>query len=316
MALEISEQTFTVSEDARLKLSNIRGRVVIHAEEGLGQIQVKAALDPDSGDSEHTRVELRQEEDGEVVVKTHYDEPFWGLLGRLQPCRVDYDVTVPVNCKVHASTVSAGMALTGIRGVLNLSTVSGGLELVDLTGELSASTVSGDLVARELNGALHLHSVSGAVHLEGPVLDTIDATTVSGDIWIRTSLKAGPYNFQSVSGSIHWQIPEAAACTIEMHTISGQAHVSLPATRSQSHGGSRTVWVQGGGTRIPFKSVSGDFYLVGPNVPPPAVQPDQQAESQQEAAQHAAPHPDRHAILERIANGELTPEEGLQALSK
>ena len=313
MALEISEQTFTVSEDARLKLSNIRGHVVIHAGEA-GQIQVKAALDPDSGDSEHTRVELHQEEDGEVVVKTHYDEPFWGFLGRLQPCRVDYDVTIPLSCKVHASTVSAGMSLTGIQGVLNLSTVSGGLELVDLSGELSASTVSGDLVARGLNGKLHLHSVSGAVHLDGPALETIDATTVSGDIWIRTSLKAGPYNFQSVSGSIHWQTPEAAACTIEMHTISGQAHVSLPATRSQSHGGSSTVWVQGGGTRIPFKSVSGDFYLVGPNVPASAAQADQQAEEPEASARQGVPHPDQHGILERIANGELTPEEGLQAL--
>jgi DUF4097 and DUF4098 domain-containing protein YvlB len=312
MALEISEQTFSVSEDARLKLSNIRGHVVIHAGEA-GQIQVKAALDPESGDAERTRVELRQEENGEVVAKTHYDEPFRGFPGRLQPCRVDYDVTVPANCKVHASTVSAGMALSGIHSELKLSTVSGGLELVDLSGELSASTVSGDLLARGLNGELKLHSVSGTVHLEGQTLDTIDATTVSGDIWIRTSLKAGPYNFQSVSGSIHWQVPEAAACTIEMHTLSGQAHVSLPGTRSESHGGTRTVRVQGGGTRIPFKSVSGDFYLVGPNAPA-AVQADQQVDEHQ-AAEHPG-HPDQHSILERIANGELTPEEGLQALRK
>lgn len=303
MALEISEQTFAVPEDAQLKLSNVRGHVTIHAGEAADQIQVKAALDPESGDAERTKVEMHQEENGEVVVKTNYIEPFWGFLDRAKPCRVDFDVTVPANCKIRASTVSAGMDVTGTHAKLDLSTVSGGLELADAMGELSASTVSGALTGRGLGGNLKAHSVSGSVRLESQALGSIDASTVSGSIHLHSPLNAGPYRFHTVSGDFHWDLPEPAACTIEMHTISGQTHVNLPSTRNLSNGGLRTVWVQGGGTKITFDSVSGSFYLVGPEGQPEA---DQQAVEKQTAEQRS--------VLERVARGEITPEEGLQAL--
>lgn len=309
MALKISEQAFSVAEEARLKLSNVRGHVVIHASEAANQILVKATLDPESGDAERTQVEMRQEENGEVVVKTHYTEPFWGFFNRLQPCRVDYDVTVPANCKVNASSVSGSMAVTGVHGVLELSTISGELEITDTGGELSVSTVSGGLTGHGLAGRLKARSVSGSVRLEGQALETIDASTVSGGIQLNSPLSIGPYKFHTVSGNVHWQMPAIAPCTVEMHTVSGSAHSNMLAAHSYTSGRGHIFQVRGGGTLIPFSSVSGSIYLMGPEEQPAEPQPEDAKQAPQ-----AAQRPDVHTVLDMIEKGEMTAEEGLAAL--
>src|SRR5688572_4822776 len=104
-ALQRSE-TFAVGDAARLKLSNIRGRVTIEAG-APGEIAV-TAVKRDEALAAATSIELGQSADGTVSVETRYPSSHgdWrALTGRGRPSRVDYTVRVPPACSVELAVV-------------------------------------------------------------------------------------------------------------------------------------------------------------------------------------------------------------------
>lgn len=290
------EQSFPISGQAVLKLSNIRGTVSVRQGDPA-VIQVKADLDETSGNAERTQVEMRQEEGGRVVVETRYGDMMLDFLNRSQPCRVDYIVSVPAGAEIKISTVSATQDIQSLQGKFHLSTVSGSLRLADLKGDLSLSTISGGVQCSGLSGdKLTLSAVSGDIQLGQAEYAAVDANTVSGQIHYTAPLGQGPYTFRSVSGDINWEMPSAAPCTIEMHAVSGDLQINIPVTRSKTERGTKLWHVQGGGSLIKLNSVSGNLNISAPQV------------SQDSSLS-------RKEILDKIEAGEMTAEEALTALS-
>ncbi len=279
MSEELLEKVFQVSGPARLEVSNLRGSTEIHT--GVDDtISVKAVKHEQSGDAKRTEIEITQEADGTVKVKTRFPEVSWGWLTGSQPCKVDYVITAPRACtlKVHGvsnntlvegfdgdasfNSVSGEMTLRDLHGKIKAVTVSGNLELADLTGELSLNSVSGDIRGKNITGPMDVDTVSGQVLLDGAVLSSVKATSVSGDVKIETSLGDGPYKFNSVSGEVGLKVPAETRCSAELHTVSGSLQVKLPATSVSRHNGWQAVEVQGGGVKVSLHSVSGDLALV------------------------------------------------------
>lgn len=279
MSEENFEQVFQVSGPARLEVSNIRGSTRI--EPGDHEtISVKAVKYTDTGDSKRTEIEMTQDADGTVKVKTRYPEVGGGWLFGSHPCKVDYVVTAPKECTLKVSgvsnntsvegfdgdgsfsSVSGNMTLHTLSGNLKANTVSGNLDLADLTGELRLNTVSGDIRGKRVTGPVHLDTVSGEVELDEANLPSVNATTVSGDLQFKTSLGDGPYKFNSVSGEVELKVPAETRCSAELHTVSGSLSVKLPATSISRHNGRQAVEVQGGGVKVYLHSVSGDLALV------------------------------------------------------
>ena len=275
MSTEIFEQTFQVAEPARLKLSNIRGSVEIHAGEP-GTIHVHATRH--NGSDKQTTIEMSQAEDGSVVVETREPEG-WRLFNFSSSAKVDYTVSVPPACKLSVSCVSSSLSIRGVSGVCTLKTVSGSMDLNMLAGPFKINSVSGDISGAGLSGALELDTVSGDVRLSESDVPSVHGSTVSGNLNLQTALGAGPYKLNSVSGDVSFIVPADTACTIELRAVSGRITSTLPLTAHTRRGGSSTAVVQGGGVEVKLSSVSGDLWIgqmgeePGKAVAEPAVPP-------------------------------------------
>lgn len=301
MTQETIEQTFEVPTPARLKLGNVRGSVVIQpGDEGL--IEITAVKHLRTGDSEQTKIEIKQDDDGGVLVETRYREGGFFLLRR-KPCKVDYLIRVPADSDLDVSGVSNSASIEGVSGELFISTVSGSLELKAFNGSLNVTAVSGDLRGKSLNGSLNLETVSGDIILVDSNIKEMDVSTVSGDLSVQSNLGGGPYSFNSVSGDVQLILPADTMCTVKSKSISGDLKTNLPDKPSQHSKGQMTLTLgDGDGTQVLHNSISGDFLLViGEDI-------------SEQPSETAAEKGDHMKMLERIERGEISVEEGLREL--
>lgn len=219
MAQETIERTFPVPSPAMLELANIRGSVVIKAGED-GRIAVKAVKHAATGDSHATQVEMFQADDKRVVIRTRFEQSLLSLFR--QACKVDYLVRVPAASSLDVSGVTNSAFIEGIEGFVKLYSVSGPLILSDIDGKIEIHTVSGPVSAHDLVGQVHLKTISGKVNIAGSSLSKTTASTVSAEVQVESSLSAGSYTFESVSGDIRLSLPESAACETYFNSLSGR----------------------------------------------------------------------------------------------
>lgn len=319
MSDETIEKTYQVTSPARLVLSNVRGSVVVQpGSEGL--IEVKA-VKHGNFDSGRYSVEMSQDSDGTVRVESRTNDMLFGFLSH--PPRVDFSVRVPRNTNLDVSCVSSTLAVSDLEGAFKLKTISGSIDLARLTGPFKLGAVSGDISGSKLTGILDLNTVSGRVRLTESSIPTADASTVSGDLTLQTALSDGPYAFGSVSGSVKLIVPADTRCNVELSTVSGSIRSSLPATSTSMGHGMKVTQIQGGGTMVRLKSVSGGVSIETEGVPPttvttsplptqdiippiPPVPPVSPASS---------PEPlSTSEILQRIERGELTVDEAIKLM--
>ena len=315
MAEEIIERTFQVTTPARLTLSNIAGSVEIHPGED-GSIIVKA--EKSGSYAKQTEIEMSQAADGSVIVKTNSSNGAGKIFNWLsKPCEVDYLVHIPRNCSVDVSCVSSSALIEGLEGRFHAETVSGGVTLRQLSGQLKANSVSGRISGEELRGPIEFETVSGEVRVLNSNLASIDAKTVSGDIELQTPLGESACNFSSVSGDIRLLVPSDSRATVKLSSISGQITTNLPQTSAQRSRGWQAVEIQGGGVPIIMNSVSGDLLIASADGGAQAPVETMQAASVPPPPPPPPPPPlTRAQILERIESGEMTVEEGIQALKE
>jgi hypothetical protein len=260
MAQETIEKSFEVGSPARLRLSNIRGRIeILPGEDGL--ITVKAVKHL-NGNDERTTIEIEQKDDGQVVVKTHYDNPITNWFGFNKPCKVDYTVQVPKDCDARVRGVSSGITTRGLNGKIDLNSVSGKLDLRDLSGKLKISTVSGSIMAENLTGELDTNSVSGKIRVMESQISKAFVKTVSGSMVLQTPLDEGPYTFKGVSGSARLVVPENTSCTAHFQSVSGRMRSSLPISKDNRYGSRGSMEIQGGGTEVSYNCVSGSLKIL------------------------------------------------------
>jgi hypothetical protein len=318
MSEETIEKTFQVADPARLIISNIRGSIIIEVGEA-GVIEVKA-VKHDNFNSDRFTVEMSQADDGTVRVETRSTESWFGFMSH--PPKVDYTVRVPQGTDLKVSCVSSTLNVSGLEGVFKFKTVSGDMHLEKLTGSFKFGAVSGDITGSHLAGSLDLNTVSGRVSLTDSTFPSADVSTVSGGLILQTPVSDGPYQFNSVSGSVRMLVPADTHCNVELHSVSGNIRSSLPATATKSGHGLKETQIQGGGTLLRLKSVSGGVSIEAEGMPATSVRAAEPA-----AAEPVPPvppvesvHPGSDAspstseILQRIERGELTVEEALKLM--
>jgi DUF4097 and DUF4098 domain-containing protein YvlB len=199
-----------------------------------------------------------------------------------------------------------------------LKTVSGEVDLADLSGVLKISVVSGDISGVHLSGPIELESVSGRVRLNESNFPKADASTVSGDLILQTSLSDGPYHFSSVSGSVRMLVPPDTHCNAELSSVSGSIRSSLPATTTRMGHGSKMVQIQGGGAEVRLKSVSGTLSFETEGIPAEAVTTTPSVPLKPApASPPSQPTPEALStaeILLRIESGEMTVDEAIKLM--
>jgi hypothetical protein len=340
MAQETIERQFTVTGPAMLRVSNINGLVAIQPGED-GVIAITAVKHEDRGDAERTEIDISQEADGSVRVKTQFHKRWEWIFDWRSPCRVDYTIRVPRACAVKVRGVTCDMSIQGLEGEINVRTVSGDVKLADLTGRLSARGVSGKIQGTGLEGPLEAETVSGDITLIGSSFPSVEATSVSGALAVEALTGSGPYRFKSVSGQLQVALPAGSGCKVEMSSVSGRLHSDLPITKEWGDGRQRGAEIQGGGPALHFKSVSGDMRVKpGAGQAAPAPAPAMASEIPAPPAPPAAPAPpappaapptpstpppappaesatnSRREILDRVAQGEITAAQGAEELRR
>jgi hypothetical protein len=274
MSQETIERSFDVGSPAKLKLRNIRGKIeLLPGEEGV--ITVTAVKHSSNCDDERTTIEIEQDDDGRVVVKTDYVNsiPNWFGLNR----QID---------------------LNAVSGLMNLS---------ELSGNLKISTVSGAIMAEKLTGELDANSVSGKMRVTESQLSRAVVKTVSGSMVLQTPLEDGPYTFKGVSGSAMLVVPEDTACTAQFHSVSGRMRSSLPISKDDRHGSRGSMEIQGGGVEVSYNCVSGSFKIV--------TAENEVIRETKIAQEPASPPVNQMEILKKIETGEISVEEALKELN-
>ena len=127
---------------------------------------------------------------------------------------------------------------------------------------------SGDLMVRDLTGDLEVNMKSGDMKLTnvaGPVV----ANTISGDILVRfAAMRQAPSSISTVSGDVDVSMPANTKATMKLRSISGEVYTDFDMSVGKGqdelrHIGGQVVdgSINGGGTAVSLKTVSGDIYL-------------------------------------------------------
>lgn len=310
MSTETYEQTFTVTGIPTVKVGNILGKIEVFPGE-TGQVYVKASKHLNSGNADRTVIKIFQNEEGHVIVETKHNEGISGWLGFInRPAKIDYTVIVPEECYLSVNSVSGEAQVRDLAGELKIGSVSGALSVEGIRGTLNLNTVSGKVNGKNLSGPLTLDSVSGHVSLTESDLPSLKANTVSGSLTLETPLGEGPYRVSSVSGNLTLIVPDNSSCNAVVSSVSGSVHTNLPTAekwRDNSPGNRHhRIKVGEGGPEIKLNSVSGVLRVITADGQTPHHLPSPPPAS--------SPQPSKMDILERIARGELTTDEGLALL--
>lgn len=306
MSQETIERSFEVGSPARLNLSNIRGKIDLQlGDEGI--IAIIAVKHLNSGDENDTQVQIDQGEDGQVIIKTEFINSIGNWFGLRKPCKVDYTIRLPKECELKVSGVSSPISVKGLAGTIDLHSVSGGLTLKDLSGNLKISVVSGSIQGEEIAGEVDCNSVSGSVRLLRSDMPVATLKTVSGNMVIETPLANGPYIFKGVSGNVSLIVPQDTSCTAETKSVSGRLRTSLPVTKDERLGSRGLIEIQGGGTEVSYKSVSGSLRI---------VTSENEKITEPTFTRKATPRSkDQMSILQKIERGEISVDEALEELN-
>lgn len=257
MLQETIKREFDVTAPACLTVLNIRGSVDVQPGDD-NIVTITAVKHLETGDSDRTEIEIRQKEDGRVIVKTGFEENGWRFFTPHHPCKVDYTVRVPHNCILKARCVSSRALVQGLEGEFDVKTISGRVTLKDLSGKIKAVSVSGKILGERLSGPTEFKSVSGKVYLTESDLPIVTGSSVSGNLVLETPLGEGPYRLKTVSGDLRLVLPPETGCSVGFSSNSGRFKTSLPTTRSLWRCNERQAELQGGGPEVRFSSVSGD----------------------------------------------------------
>lgn len=306
MTQETLERTFQVQAPARLTLSNLRGSVDIQSGED-GVIIIKAIKHLDSGDAERTEIEMDQDADGSLTVKTQYQEKTSWLFRNARPCKVDYIIRVPQNCSLFVAGISNSTVVSGVSGLVSIKSVSGPVKLSHIDGDLKLNTVSGSLAGEGLSGSIKVNAVSGSVKILAANLESFTSSTVSGNVYLKTNLGIGPYRFKSISGNVKIELPKGTNYSIQSKSVSGRVK-GLPGNNGAPPRGGNRVIQGGNGVTIHHNSISGDL-SIDPGLTSTAG----------EIPAHSPPQNPvnkRQEILDRVAAGEISVEEALESLKR
>jgi DUF4097 and DUF4098 domain-containing protein YvlB len=130
---------------------------------------------------------------------------------------------------------------------------------------VSASSVSGDVSITGAQGDVSAGSVSGDIHLDRLRASSVTAHSVSGDIDVRVDelTGRGDLSFHTVSGDVSLEMPRQFDADVTMSTVSGGLDSDYPITMGSGRMSRRNIdaRIGSGGRRLELNTVSGDVKI-------------------------------------------------------
>ena len=129
---------------------------------------------------------------------------------------------------------------------------------------LHASSVSGDVRITGAEGNVRGGSVSGDVRLDAIRATTVRASSVSGDVTVvlASLVGDGDLTFSSVSGNVTVELPKDLSADVSMRSVSGSLDSDFPLTlNGRVSRSSVNARIGKGGRELEVHTVSGDVHL-------------------------------------------------------
>ncbi len=145
---------------------------------------------------------------------------------------------------------------------VTLNTVSGDINNNNTSSNsYSASSVSGDLSLSEIYSEdASLSSISGDIDYHGN-LESLTASTVSGDCNFSLESLTGRIKLNSTSGDIEIKLPESMSASIDLSTVSGDLSSDIPILTTGSKKNHLSGTIGSGNHSIEGHTVSGDIHI-------------------------------------------------------
>ncbi|WP_239067396.1 DUF4097 family beta strand repeat-containing protein [Actinomadura bangladeshensis] len=213
-----------------------------------------------------------------MLTVTH--EKLWeGVLSwlRTHNVRTAITVTVPHDCPVSLTLVSADAVVTGMTTRTSIKSATGNVTLDGVAGAIDANTVSGAIEAQGLDGTVSFTSVSGDLALAGASIDRLGARTVSGRIAADVDLSGdAAVDVNTVSGEVALRVPESADAQVSLSSAAGRIETSFPELGRQDRTIAQSVTgkLGDGGGRLTVNTVSGAITLLGRDDDAPEITTD------------------------------------------
>jgi DUF4097 and DUF4098 domain-containing protein YvlB len=239
-------QTYPLSADGRVSLSNINGGVRVSAwdRNEVRVDAVKRAYTPER--LQEARIEVDASTSA-VRIETKYPEGNlnWrrsdGYDQRDNPASVDYTLTVPRGASLE-----------------DVSLINGNLNVEGLSGPVHASSINGRVTASGLTGPTNLSVVNG--HLEV----TLDRLNESGTV-----------SLSAVNGPLAVIVPSDANATLRASTVQGTISndFNLPVRKGEYVGRDLEGRLGQGAARVHLSNVNGTISIrrANDNRPPSTV---------------------------------------------
>ncbi|WP_019633202.1 DUF4097 family beta strand repeat-containing protein [Actinomadura atramentaria] len=258
---------WTIEEPIDLELDGV---VTLRATIVAGSLSVLATDAPDAVPSvvvHHVSgPPLRVVHEAGLLTITQ-DNLLDGVLGwlRTRSVRADVTVTVPRECPVSVNLVSADGLISGLGARASVKSASGTVTLDGVTGDVDANTVSGAIEATGLDGTVSFTSVSGDLALAGGTVARLGARTVSGRVTADVELPhAGRIDVHSVSGDVALRVPATAGAAVALSSAAGAIDTSFAELRRQEVGIMKNIGgtIGDGAGKVAVTTVSGAVTLL------------------------------------------------------
>jgi DUF4097 and DUF4098 domain-containing protein YvlB len=294
------DRTLTVTGPVDLDVQSGSGR--IRVEPGAaGAVRISAKLKADNwlpgADVEQRLRQIEQnppiEQQGNVIRVGHFAD-----MNLPRNISISYDITVPAETKLAASTGSGSVAVGAIAGPATLRSGSGSVTAGKITKAVTVATGSGSinldgagsLDASAGSGSIHAAGVAGPVSAKAGSGSVTVTQTEKGDVSVSTGSggirlqgvngaarvssgsggitidgrPAGPWQVHVASGGITLAVPPDAAFDLDAHSNSGDIDSAIPVTMTVSG----TIdkhrvqgKVRGGGPLVQLSAASGNIRI-------------------------------------------------------
>ncbi len=272
---QAADTSFAVERSQRLEVNAHAGEIVVRGW-NRNTVRIRAEL-PAGGrlavDSSPAAVSLHirgeHADHGERGGQTSYDItiPTWmgvNLHGVNTTMSVD-----GVQAPIRAETVNGDITVKGGDGLVSLNTVEGSVILENAKGRIDVESVNADVTVRNAEGEVRAETVNGEVTLAGVRSESVEASTVNGDMIYDGTIRAGGrYRLVTHNGDVTITVPQGTGARVSISTFQGDFESDFPVTLTERRGKRFDFTLGGGGAAIDLESFQGTIRLVRPGRSP------------------------------------------------
>ena len=250
-----------------VKLRNVNGSVRITSWE-KPEVVVKATKKVKATSEEKAKeyaqeVKIRIEKIGDTIeiVTEHPKGRKPKFIGSVN---VEYDVTMPRDANLDATSTNGNMNVAGIIGEILANTTNGSVSIQDCEGQLIVKTTNGRVNVEEVSGNVRVKTTNGSISAKLAMLDGesgFETTNGSIDVQMEEG-HSGPLTVHTTNGSITVELPSDFAADVEANTSNGKIYSDLPITvagkisKTSLHGE-----LNGGGPLMKLKTTNGKINI-------------------------------------------------------